>query len=135
MNISRLPEVMTYGPPASADSIARVQARLHTELPHDYAGLLAQADGVVANRFVLYSCEDLLERNVTFEVGLYAPGYVTIGDDNGGLAIMLRSGPGHSPVFLVGHGTMSPEDMVQVASDSKEWIQLGCPLQKDYGST
>ena len=117
MNISDLPEEMAHKLPASPEAIALARAGLHTELPRDYAEILAQADGVVTNHFVLYSCAALVERNVTFEVGVYAPGFVTIGDDNGGRAILLRSGPAHSPVFVVDHGSMSPDDMVQVASD------------------
>jgi hypothetical protein len=129
VDISAVPGVITLNPPASAGAVAALRGRLPAELPGDYTALLARADGVVADRFVLYSCEDLPERNETFEVGEYAPGYVAVGDDNGGSAIVMRGGPGLSPVFLVGHGTMQPADMVELAVTLSDWIAAGCPLR------
>jgi hypothetical protein len=131
VEVAAIPDVIALKPPASADAIRSVSQRLPTELPEDYAALLTQSDGVIANTFILYSCDELPERNETFEVGEYAPGYVAVGDDNGGRAIILRGGRGCSPVFLVGHGTMQPADMVRVAESLSEWIGAGCPLDAD----
>jgi hypothetical protein len=127
MHVTDIPDVITRNPPASPDAIRRLRAEVALELSDDYVALLAQADGVCADSFTLYPCEGVLERNVTFEVANYAPGYLAIGDDGGGRAIMLRGG-NTSPVFVVGHESMSPEDMKQVAAGLSEWVQLGCPL-------
>ena len=88
------------------------------------------ADGASADVFMIYSCKALPERNVTYEVGKYAPGYVTIGDNGGGSALMLRGGPGPSPVYLVGHGVMSPKFMEEIAPSFSTWIATGCPLEE-----
>ena len=131
MNVSAIPEGRTLNPHASAQAIADVSRFLPAELPEDYAALLAQADGVAADHFTLYSCGELAERNATFEVGKYAPGFVIIGGDGGGSAIVMRGGLGRSPVFLVGHGVMQPAYMVRLAGSLAEWIETGCPVDPD----
>lgn len=123
-----IPDLITCNPPAPQAALASLPGRLACRLPEDYADFLAETDGIIADRFILYSCEDLPERNATFEVAEYAPGFVAIGDDNGGTAIMMRAGPGSSPVLIVGHGSMQPADMVQVADSLDAWLATGCPL-------
>jgi SMI1 / KNR4 family (SUKH-1) len=131
VDVAAIPEVMTRNPPAAPEAIAAASRLLPAELPEDYAALLAQADGLLANHFALYSCSDLPERNATFEVGKYAPGFVIVGGDGGGSAIVMRGGPGRSPVFLVGHGVMQSEFMERLAHSLAEWIDLGCPVDPD----
>ena len=131
MNVSVIPEDRILNPPASAQAIADVSRFLPAQLPEDYAALLAQADGVAADHFTLYRCEELPERNTTFEIGEYAPGFVIIGGDGGGSALVMRGGPGRSPVFLVGHGDMQPARMVLLAGSLVGWIESGCPVDTD----
>src|SRR3989442_1765731 len=127
MDVAAIPGVMTLNPPASAEAIAGVSRSLHAPLPDEYATLLAQADGVVADHFILYGCEELPERNATFSIGECLPEFVAVGDDNGGSAIVTRGGPGPSPVFLVGYGALFPDFMMRVADSLAEWVAAGCP--------
>lgn len=131
MDVAAVPEPRTLHPPAGRDVIAAISRLLPAELPEDYAALLAQSDGVYANHFALYPCEVLPERNATFEVGKYAPGFVIVGGDGGGSAIVMRGGPGRSPVFLVGHGVMQPSHMERLADSLADWIEAGCPVDPD----
>jgi streptogramin lyase len=128
LDIASLPEGSVVGPPASAQAIAAAAAALPAAMPEELAAFLALANGVTANTFAIYSCEALGERNATYEVGVYAPGFVTFGDDGGGCALMLRGGPGASPVYLVDHGSMSPECMEELAPSFAAWIASGCRL-------
>lgn len=58
-----------------------------------YAPQTPLADGTT-----IYSPEDLLERNETFEVAEYSPGWVLVGDDSGGSGYLVRqTGPGFDP--------------------------------------
>jgi hypothetical protein len=128
MDLSAVPGLLTLGPPASDEAIATATLSLAAGMPEEYSVLLRQADGVAADAFVLYACDELSERNEILGIGESAPGYVAIGDDNGGRAIVLRGGPGRSPVWLVGHGSMSPADMKPLAGSLDEWVKAGCPL-------
>jgi len=131
VDVAAIPEPRTLHPPATGEAVAAVSRLLPAELPEDYAALLAQSDGVYANHFALYPCEVLPERNATFEVGVYAPGFVIVGGDGGGSAIIMRGGLGRSPVFLVGHGDMQPAHMVRLADSLAEWVAAGCPADAD----
>jgi hypothetical protein len=131
VDLTTIPGVARLNLPASAASIGALGPQLPAELPEDYATLLGQSDGVQADGFILYSSAEMPERNETYEVGEYATGYIAIGDDNGGRAIMMRGGSGRSPVFLVGHGIMQQADMIEVARSLPEWVAAGCPLDID----
>lgn len=131
IDLSRLPQGSTLNPPATAEAIAAAAAALPAQMPAELTELLAQADGVVANLFVIYGCESLPERNATYEVGVYAPGFVTFGDNNGGCALMLRGGADPSPVFLVDHGAMTEDVMEEIAPSLTEWIAHGCPFRSE----
>lgn len=128
IDLSRLPEGSTLNPPAAPEAIAAADVALPARMPAELAELLAQADGVVANHFVIYDCTSLPERNATYEVGAYAPGFVTFGDNSGGFALMLRGGAGPSPVFLVDHGAMTEDVMEEIAPSLSAWVAQGCPL-------
>jgi hypothetical protein len=46
----------------------------------------------------IYGPHSLAERNTTYEVAEYAPGWVLIGDDGGGHGLLMRaSGPAFAP--------------------------------------
>jgi SMI1 / KNR4 family (SUKH-1) len=131
MDITTIPGIIEHYPPASPESVDRLRVELGVELPDEYVALLALADGLYANSFTLYPSENVSERNRNYEVAVCAPGFVTIGDDGGGQAIVLRAGRGPSPVFVVGHGVMTPGHMVTVAENLSEWVRLGCPIDPD----
>lgn len=75
-----------------------------------------------------YALADLLERNQTYETREYCPGWLTIGDDSGGSAIVVAPDKWPTPAYLVGHGSMSRADFVEVAADLDEWVRSGCEL-------
>jgi hypothetical protein len=76
---------------------------------------------------VIYSAEELLERNECYETKGYCPGWVTIGDNGGGRAVVVAPSLVPSTVFVVGHGVMAPEYFRVVAKDLSEWVRNGFP--------
>lgn len=54
---------------------------------------------LLADGTQIYAPEDIEERNETFQVAEYAPGWVLVGDDGGGLGyLMRRAAGGFDPV-------------------------------------
>ena len=86
------------------------------------------SNGIVfENGLVIYSSEDVLERNATFEVEKYAPGFFAIGDDSGGRSILIHlNEPG---VFIVDQGNMGPADMRKIGDSLPCWIKDGCVIE------
>lgn len=91
--------------------------------------MLSRTDGAFVGDLVrFYAPDELLERNETYETRAYCPGWLTIGDDSGGSAVVVAPDKWPTPVYLVGHGSMSRADFVEVAEALDEWVRSGCKL-------
>lgn len=87
-----------------------LEAWLGRPLPTAFVATLEQYGGrLVEPGLLLYAADELLERNRTFETSLYCPGYLAIGDDSGGRAVMMALGGHRQALFLVDHGAMTPD--------------------------
>lgn len=127
MNISNVKGIAAVNGAISNIQLAELQGKLHIQLPDVYLKILNSANGFSSQSGVtIYSSDELIERNETFEVGKYALGYLAIGDDSGGRSIMipLKS----NGVFLVDQGSMDPDDFERVSISLTDWITGGCAL-------
>ncbi|WP_107841565.1 SMI1/KNR4 family protein [Metasolibacillus meyeri] len=77
--------------PATVGEIQQVEQELQIVLPKVYRELLCVSNGVLGNLATLYSTEDLVEMNKTYEVQIFAPGYVSVGNDNGGYHLLMKA--------------------------------------------
>lgn len=103
-------------PPATAEQVKQAEAELGSALPPSYAALLAQTDGLSCDgRLVLLATQGIASRNADYEVAEYLPGYVMIGDDSGGVAIVMRVG-GDEAVYEVDMGVMDSSDLRRSAN-------------------
>lgn len=126
MKLSYLKGISNINAPIAMDKLHNLEVRLGRKFPPAYRDILQTADGfALENGILFYSSEDVLERNETFEVNKYAPGYLAIGDDSGGRAFLIPfDGVG---VYLVEQGSMDPDEMAMVGHSLPEWINMGCP--------
>ena len=92
-------------------------------LPASYRAFLARYDGVSLDERQLYACDTLLERNQCYETAKYAPGFVAVGDDGGGRALLLCLGETGPAVYVVEHGLMCREKMAMVAPRFSDWCE------------
>jgi len=99
-------------------------------LPDDYLDLLKTHGGDFCNdRVCLYGVADIIERNETYEVRRFCPGFIAIGDDSGGRAVVIALGKDPGPVYLVDYGSMMPDDFHVIALDIKTWVAAGCQVK------
>lgn len=84
--------------------------------------------GHAIGSIAFYAEDEIVERNQTYETQTYCPGYLTIGDDGGGRAIVVHGALDPPTVFAVEHGSMSESDFVAVGGELSRWIDDGCPL-------
>ena len=125
MLANRIPDIMSIEPPASRDQIDGLAEALGLRLPVEYRALLAEANGVSANLVEIYSAATVPERNATYEVAVYSPGYILIGTLND-FPLLLRAGE-ESAVYENDWGAMSPQTMKELAPSLAQWIADGCP--------
>lgn len=116
---------MTESTAASSADVARARAELALPLPAPLVALWKVADGLMTESGVtVYSAGCIGERNATYEVVEYAPGFLLIGDDSGGRGFLLRAGVPDSAVFSSDLGDLSPEGFEVESVDFPSWIGL-----------
>jgi hypothetical protein len=97
-------------------------------LPTPLVALWSVRDGLLTESGVgVYSAGDIGERNATYEVAQYAPGFLLIGDDSGGRGFLLRADDPDSAVFSSDLGDLDPADFDVVSADFAAWIESFCP--------
>ena len=110
------------------DSINSIETWLGKPLPTDYVRFLeSHEEQCFGDQVYLYSAEALIERNETYETQTYCPGYISIGDDSGGRAIVISVAEPLKKIFIVDYGSMSPCDFHEIPQDFDTWISNGCP--------
>lgn len=113
----------------ATEKIAEVEDWLGLRLPEMYAQFLRSHSGkIFGDRVLLYSVEDLIERNSTYETKVYCPGHIAIGDDSGGRAFVIPLEEWTGSVFVVDHGDMSEEGCALVTTNFDGWIKNDCVL-------
>lgn len=113
----------------SGQAIDALQRWLGHALPAHYLSFIGDwHEDMRGEQVLLYGAESLRERNETYDTQQACPGYVTIGDDSGGRAVMLALDGGDRAVYLVGHGSMQRDDFERVADDFHAWLADGCPV-------
>lgn len=108
--------------------IATVEAWPKAGLPADYGRFLqSHEESVVGEQVLLYGLSSLVERNETYETLRYCPGYLAIGDDRGGRAVIIPLAGPLRDVYLVGHGYMDTRGFRLLPLPFAQWLDNGCP--------
>ncbi len=110
-------------------NITQIEEYFLTKLPKSYKAFMQEIGGGNFGDTLLYSIEDLVERNECYETKEYAPGWLTIGDDGGGLAIIISFSEYDPQVFTVDHGIMDPDEAEQVFESFSSWRLSGFALK------
>ena len=120
MERSALEKLFALNVPATTDSVREAETQLAMPLPQDYKEFLSISNGLTTNRLVLLEAEDIASRNADYEIQEYLPGYLMIGDDSGGMAVLMCLDD--SMIYEVGMGTMDLETMSFSASSLSELL-------------
>lgn len=109
-------------------SVDDIEAWLGRRLPEPYRSFLtATPDEFLAgDRTLVYGRDSVVERNETYQSREYCPGYLMVGDDSGGSAVVLSLTGG--TVHRVGMGAMTEEWFESVAPGFTEWVSRGFSL-------
>jgi hypothetical protein len=130
MKLTRLQQLGLLNKKADEADIRQVELGVG-KIPEDFQQFLDNCNGLYLNNGTkLYSTSEIVERNKTFEVDKYAPGYLMIGDDSGGLAILIpkNTKDGMSNVYVVDQGVLDADYMKLVSEGLIDWIENGCKL-------
>ncbi|QKS80595.1 SMI1/KNR4 family protein [Pseudomonas bijieensis] len=127
MSVSNIKGVIVVNEAVSGIQLAELQRKFHMKLPESYVQMLRSANGFsLQSGVVVYSSDELVERNETLEVSTYAPGCLAIGDDSGGRSILISFTS--ECVYLVGQGSMDSDDFEMISNSLACWLSKGCVL-------
>lgn len=127
MNISNIQGIDSRNSPITNLELKVVSDQLGGDLPTGYIDLLRISNGFdTIDGLLIYSSNEVFERNETFHVQINFPGYIAIGDDSGGSAVVIKLNVKSSPVYTVGHGAILKEDMECIADSIEAWVEDGC---------
>lgn len=94
-------------------------------MPAELRRLYSESDGFVSPLGIsVYGSADLLERNDTYEIPEYCPGFLLIGDDSGGRGFLVALDSTETPVFSSGLGDLAVAGFVREAESLTEWLSL-----------
>jgi hypothetical protein len=118
-------------PPANLEALLRAQQQIKLTFPVEYINLLRCSNGFFVPNvasLLLYSVDELLERNETYEVQEYLPGWIMIGDDGGGQGIFIHHRDTNAQPFINGMGSMLITDAQSLAGSLSQWISKCCSI-------
>lgn len=116
-------------PPASAAVIEQEEREYGGPLPREYTELLLISDGThTEGNLSIFGAQGVVRRNTDYEVQTYLPGYFMIGDDGGGLAILLNLQDRR--IYEVDMGAMDEASMEYSADTLNALVRLGTSLRE-----
>ena len=92
--------IFEKNPPASEEEIKKIEKQLGLEIPEVYRRFLLKANGMVFDLCVVYGTEDVVEAYINNQLSEYAPGYLSIGNDNGDRELVIKADKKCSTVRL-----------------------------------
>lgn len=109
-------------------SVEDIEAWLGRRLPEPYRSFLSTTTHhfLAGDRTLVYGRDNVVERNQTYQSQEYCPGYLMVGDDSGGSAVLLSLTGG--TVHRVGMGVMTKEWFEPVAASFTDWVSQGFSL-------
>ncbi|MCL1853669.1 MAG: SMI1/KNR4 family protein [Peptococcaceae bacterium] len=126
MDFSKILGVIKVYQGAPKESIIALEASMNMAFPEDYKIFLRYSDGLyLENGVSLYSANEIIERNTTYEISDYCEGFLLIGDDSGGRGFLINVQKSGSKVYNSGFGDLNPPDFRTVANSFQEWVENG----------
>ena len=88
MNKHELEALYTLNDPATSQAIKMLPPEWHSLYP-SYLQFLELSNGLFGDEITLLEAEDIQQRNIDYEVKEYLPNFLMIGDNGGGVAILM----------------------------------------------
>jgi|SRR6185295_8478787 len=115
--------------PAKTEDIARLR-QLFGALPADLVELWGVCDGFLLDSGVkVYGTQDMQNRNTAFVFEESASEYLLVGDNSGGLGLILHKHQ-KSPLYICDLGFLDFDDFEVLAEDFLQWVSEGGVIKK-----
>lgn len=119
MNRHELEALYTLNNPATSQAIKMLPSEWHI-LYTSYLQFLELSNGLFGDEITLLEAEDIQQRNIEYEVKEYLPNFLMIGDNGGGVAILMDNK--NQNIFAVGMGVMSEDSLEKISSSLEDFL-------------
>ena len=119
MNRHELEALYTLNNPATSQAIKMLTSRVAYLYP-SYLQFLELSNGLFGDEITLLEAEDIQQRNIDYEVKEYLPNFLMIGDNGGGVAILMDNK--NQNIFAVGMGVMSEDSLEKISSSLEDFL-------------
>lgn len=119
MNRHELEALYTLNNPATSQAIEILPPEQHILYP-SYLQFLELSNGLFGDEITLLEAEDIQQRNIDYEVKEYLPNFLMIGDNGGGVAILMDNK--NQNIFAVGMGVMSEDSLEKISSSLEDFL-------------
>ena len=122
--------IFEKNPPASEEEIKKIEKQLGLEIPEVYRRFLLNTNGMVFDLCVVYGTEDVVEAYINNQVSKNAPGYLSIGNDNGDRELIIKADKSAVMCGFIDAGAIGTAEPVEWFCFS-EWKKAGCLMQSE----
>ena len=119
MNRHELEALYTLNNPVTSQAIKMLPLEWHMLYP-SYLQFLELSNGLFGDEITLLEAEDIQQRNIDYEVKEYLPNFLMIGDNGGGVAILMDNK--NQNIFAVGMGVMSEDSLEKISSSLEDFL-------------
>ncbi len=125
MDVSQLASTGVLRQAATQGTLHSARARCGGSFPPQLDELFSQTDGFfMPNGITVYSAEDIVERNETFQISEFSAAYLLIGDNSGGKGFLIKKSGPDQAVYSSDLGDLDPRGFVREASSIEHWIAM-----------
>lgn len=125
--------IFEKNPPASEEEIKKIEKQLGLEIPEVYRRFLLKANGMVFELCVVYGTEDVVEACINNQLSEYAPGYLSIGNDNGDRELIIKADKNAVMCGFIDAGAIGTAETDEWFCFSK-WVENGCVMRSENDS-
>ena len=119
MNKRELEALYPLNDPATSQAIKMLPPEWYSLYP-SYLQFLELSNGLFGDEITLLEAEDIEQRNIDYEVKEYLPNFLMIGDNGGGVAILMDNK--NQNIFAVGMGVMSEDSLEKISSSLEDFL-------------
>ena len=113
--------------PATEDEIKKIEKSLKLEIPDVYRQFLLRTNGMVYDLCVLYGTDDIVDAYINNQLAEYAPGYLSIGNDNGDRELIIKADKKEMMCGFIDAGAIGKAEHDKWF-DFSEWLKAGCMI-------
>lgn len=125
--------IFEKNPPASEEEIKKIEKQLGLEIPEVYRRFLLKVNGMVFDLCVVYGTEDVVEAYINNQLSEYAPGYLSIGNDNGDRELVIKADKNAVLCGFIDAGAIGTAEPDEWFCFSK-WVENGCVMRSENDS-